>query len=569
MNEVEDELIFLPLGGAGEIGMNLNLYGADGKWLMVDCGVTFADDHLPGIDLLTADPSFIADRAKDLVALALTHAHEDHLGAVAHLWPRLRCPIYATPFTAAMLRRKLAEVGLEGRVPVTIVEYGKAYQLGPFNTTWIGITHSIPEGSALAIRTRQGLILHSGDWKLDPEPLLGKATDADLFRAVGDEGVLALICDSTNVFNPGTSGSEAAVRDSLMKLVANRSGRVMVTTFASHVSRLSTLAKVAAAHGREVALVGRSMWRAVEAAREAGYLKDLPKLLTDEEAAWIPRDKLLIIAAGAQGEGRGALARITFGDNQNVKLSPGDLVIFSSKIIPGNDKQVGRIINRLVTDGIEVLTERHAFVHVSGHPARDELRQLYEWLRPRIAIPVHGEAMHLQEHVKLAKSLGVPETVLVENGKVVRLAPGPAAIVDHVPVGRLALEGKTLIPTDSDVIRARRRMRDGGTVTVTVVIDDDGALVEDPRVLTLGLGNEDDKEAFAELRDTVRRDVERMGAKSLRDTSGVELTIRRGVNRVVRDGWGKRPLVEVQVISLPGRLTSSLAPPAARGGRRR
>lgn len=567
MSEDEAELVFLPLGGAGEIGMNLNLYGADGKWLMVDCGVTFADDWLPGIDLLTADPTFIEERRDDLVALVLTHAHEDHLGAVAHLWPRLRCPIFATPFTAAMLRRKLAEVGLEGRVPVTIVGYGQAQQLGPFNVTWLGITHSIPEGSALVIRTRQGIILHSGDWKLDPQPLLGKATDDALYRAVGDEGVLALICDSTNVFNPGSSGSEAQVRDSLMQLCANRTGRILVTTFASHVSRLSTLAKVAAAHGREVALVGRSMWRTVEAAREAGYLGDLPKLLTDEEAAWIPRDKLLLVAAGAQGEGRGALARIAFREHPQVKLSPGDLVIFSAKIIPGNERQVGRIINRLVSEGVEVLTERHAFVHVSGHPGREELAELYSWIRPRIAVPVHGEAMHLVEHVKLAKSLGVPEAVKVENGQVVRLAPGPAAIVDHVHCGRLALDGKALVPTDSAAIRERRRLREGGAVTVTVALDEGGELLESPRIVALGVG---DADSLADLEDSVTREVERLPAKTLRDSEAVELAIRRTVNRLVRDGWGKRPLVEVQVITLGNRARGRARTPKVMvEGRRR
>ena len=549
-----EEFVFVPLGGAGEIGMNLNLYGFEGKWLMVDLGITFGDPSTPGIDILMPDPAFIEERRDDLLAIVLTHAHEDHLGAVAHLWERLRCPVYATPFAANILRRKLHEAGLTEVVPVTVVRHGESVQLGPFDVTYIGMTHSIPEGSALAIRTSAGTVLHTGDWKLDPTPLLGKPSDEKRLVAEGEEGVLALVCDSTNVFNPGESGSEAAVRESLMELVKDRPGRIAITTFASNAARISTVAAVARAQDRELAVVGRSLWRIIEAAKECGYLSELPRLLTDEDAAFIPRDKLLLLCTGCQGEPRGAMSRIATHDHRYVSLEAGDTVIFSSKIIPGNERQIGTLCNLLVQDGVEVLTEKDHFVHVSGHPARDELSRLYGWVRPEIAVPVHGEVRHLTAHAAFARELGVPQTVVVQNGDVLRLAPGPAEVLDHVPVGRLALDGATLLPLDSETIRTRKRLMHHGAVTITLVLDRAGNALADPAVSVLGVSGGDGEGTAADLAGSLklalRRMLEEMPLKRLRDSKEPELAARRVVNRYVRNVSGKRPLVNIQIVRM-------------------
>ncbi|MCH8111399.1 MAG: ribonuclease J [Proteobacteria bacterium] len=543
-----EEFVFVPLGGAGEFGMNLSLYGFEGKWLMVDLGITFGDASTPGIDILMPDPAFIEERRDDLLAIVLTHAHEDHLGAVPYLWERLRCPVYATPFAAAILRRKLHEAGLENVVPVTVVRHGESVRLGPFDVTYIGVTHSIPEGSSLLIRTSAGNVIHTGDWKLDPTPLLGKTTDEKRFAAAGDKGVLALICDSTNIFNPGDSGSEAAVRESLMEIVKDRPGRVAITTFASNAARIATVAAVAQARGRELAVVGRSLWRIIEAAKECGYLGELPRLLTDEDAAFIPRDRLLLLCTGSQGEPRGAMNRIASHDHPYVSLEAGDTVIFSSKIIPGNERQIGAMCNLLVQDGIEVLTEKDHFVHVSGHPARGEMKRLYGWVRPRIAVPVHGEVRHLTEHAAFAREQGVAETVVVQNGAVLRLAPGPAAVLDHVPVGRLALDGATLIPLDSETIRTRKRLMHNGAVMITLVLDHDGNALADPRVIVLGVSGGDGDGLAETLERALRRTLADMPRPRLRDSKEVELAARRAVNRHVRNVSGKRPVVKVQIV---------------------
>ncbi len=546
------ELVFLPLGGAGEIGMNLNLYGWGGKWLMVDLGVTFADDWLPGIDLVLPDPGFIAERRQDLVALVLTHAHEDHLGAVPYLWPRLRCPVYATPFAASILRGKLAEVGLLGEVPLTEVEPGRALELGPFEVTYVSVTHSIPEANALAIRTPAGTVVHSGDWKLDPAPGLGPPTDEAALAALGDAGALALVCDSTNVFSPGEAGSEAAVRASLMELVAPLERGVVVTTFASHIARIECLAAVAAACGRQAALVGRSLWRTVAAARENGYLAETPPFLEDKDARHLPRDKVLLICTGCQGEPRGALSRIAFEDHPFLALAAGDTVIFSSKIIPGNEAAIGRVHNQLVRLGVEVITEKDHFVHVSGHPNRDELARMYRWIRPRVAVPVHGEARHIAEHASFARSLGVPEVVEVENGAVVRLAPAPAAVVDHVAAGRLVLDGRAVIEIESPALRARRRMMNQGSAAVTVVADGDGRLLATPSVVVAGLdgpGAERETEAALAAAEAVAA----LAPPLSQDDAAVAEVARVAVLGCLRAATGKRPLVTAQVVrvSLP------------------
>ena len=422
-----NELLFVPLGGCGEIGMNLNLYGLAGKWLMVDLGITFGDDSMPGIDVVMPDPSFIVERRHDLLALVITHAHEDHLGAVPYLWRQLQCPVYVSPFAAEYLQRKLEEVGLADVVPVHLVKEGDALDIGPFNVTYHAITHSIPESHALAIRTPLGNVLHTGDWKLDPDPLLSAPTDSKPFTDFSREGVLAMVCDSTNVFLEGTSGSEAEVRDTLMDIVGRAQQRVAITTFASHIARLHTLIEVAAAHDRSVALAGRSLWRATAAARNVGYIDGDVTFVPEREAGLIPPDKCLVICTGCQGEPRAALSKIAFRTHPHISLDAGDLVVFSSKIIPGNERTIAAVENRLIHSGVEVITEQDELVHVSGHPARDELAELYGWVRPQISVPVHGEARHLAEHAKFAKSLQVPEAFVLDNGAVMRLAGAAAS----------------------------------------------------------------------------------------------------------------------------------------------
>ena len=438
----------MPLGGAGEIGMNLNLYGFGGKWIMVDCGMTFADESMPGIDIVFPDPTFIEERSEDLLGLLLTHAHEDHIGAVPYLWPRLKCPVYATPFTAALVGGKLEEAGLSADVPLNIVSLSGSVTLGDFDVRYIPITHSIPEAHSLSIGIPVGTVLHTGDWKLDPTPVVGDATDPEPFRALGDDGVLALVCDSTNVFRPGNSGSEQCVRESLQNIVGEAAGRVAVTTFASNVARLKSVLAIAEACDRHAVLVGRSMWRTVHAACATGHLDPGIELLTDNDAGYLPKEKVLLLCTGCQGEQRGAMSRIAFGDHPHIELESGDLAIFSSKIIPGNERSIDRVQNQLVSLGVEVATEKDHFVHTSGHPSRGELAEMYDWIRPELAVPVHGEARHLLEHAQFALDNGAQRSVVVRNGDVLRLQPGGGEIIDRVPAGRLALDGRKLVAED-------------------------------------------------------------------------------------------------------------------------
>ena len=543
-----EELLFVPLGGCGEIGMNLNLYGLDGQWLMVDLGVSFGDDRVPGADVVMPDPAFIVERRDKLLGLVLTHAHEDHLGAVAHLWRRLRCPIFASPFAAEFLRRKLEEAGLADIAP-TIVGDGDSFDLGPFNITYHAITHSIPESHALAIRSRLGNILHTGDWKLDPDPLLGAATQPEPFTDFGREGVLAMVCDSTNVFVEGTSGSEAEVRDSLGEIVARAPRRVAVATFASHIARLKTLFHVAAAAGRDVALVGRSLWRAVAAARKVGYLDPATVLVPEGEAALLPPEKCLLVCTGCQGEARAALAKIAFRTHPHLALEAGDLVVFSSKIIPGNERAIAAVQNRLVHAGIEVVTEQDAFVHVSGHPARDELAELYRWVRPRISVPVHGEARHLAEHAKFAQSLQIPHACVLENGAMLRLAPGAPEVVDHVASGRLYLDGARLIEADSEIARGRRRLARAGSIAVALVVGRAGALAAEPRFTMNGVADGADGEGVHEaLSGGVAAALDRLPALDRCRDRDLEDAVRRSVGRAMKGLTGTRPKVDVEVI---------------------
>jgi len=550
--ETTDQLLFVPLGGAGEIGMNLNLYGfgPDGSetWLMIDLGVTFNDGALPGIDVIMPDPAFIEERRDQLAALVLTHAHEDHIGAVQYLWPRLRCPIYATPFTISVLRRKLSETDFADEVEIIEVPLSGQFSIGPFDIELITLTHSIPEPNAVALHTPLGTVLHTGDWKFDPDPVIGDVSDEAALKRIGEDGALAVICDSTNVFNAGESGSEADLLDNLTALIGAATGQVAVACFATNVARLETITKAAQANGRDVVLAGRSLKRIVEASRENGYLSDMPAYLMEEDAGYLPDDKTLIICTGSQGEPRAALARIAAADHPRIELKSGDTVIFSSRVIPGNERSIGDLQAKLVRRGIQVITPRDHMIHVSGHPARDELTRMYQHVRPRIAVPVHGEFRHLNEHANLARACQVPVAVVAENGSAVRLAPGDAGIIDYVPTGRLAVEGNRLLRVDSEVVKSRIRTMWHGFAVVTVVLN--GAeLVGEPQISTSGLLEDEDDPLLDGVRLAVRNALDTLspdaGTASDHDVSEVARIAARRAFRAILD---KRPITRVHLV---------------------
>lgn len=543
-----DELLFVALGGAGEIGMNLSLYGSDGRWLMVDLGIGFGDESTPGIDVLVPDPGFIVERRAALEAIVLTHAHEDHLGAVATLWPRLRCPVYASPFAAAILRRKLAEAGLDD-VPLRIVAPNERFESGPFEVEYFTAAHSIPEGHVLAIRTRAGLAVHATDWKLDPAPLVGAQTDMDGLRALGAEGVRALMIDSTNAMVDGRAGSEAALRESLAKIVAECTGRVAVACFSSNIARIETIAHAAAANDRQTCLVGRSMWRMVEAARETGYLADTEPFLTEHDAGYLPPERVVMAVTGSQGERRAALTRIAANDHPAVSLEPGDTVIYSSRQIPGNEVAIGRVQNQLARQGIEVIVDGERYTHVSGHPAREELRALYECLEPEGVVPIHGEARHLFEQAALAREAGVADALVAENGTLVRLIPGPLHRVGTVETGRLGVDGKQMVPLDGQTIRARHRIGASVSAVATVVLDHRGRLAADPVVSLHGVTEPDGAEAIEdEAIDALMDAVEDLSRNALRDDESVAKAARGALSGTLRRATGKRPVTQVHVV---------------------
>jgi ribonuclease J len=544
-----DELLFLALGGAGEIGMNLNLYGHAGKWLMVDLGIGFADDSLPGIEVVMPDPAFIEERREDLVGIVLTHAHEDHLGAVADLWPRLRAPVFATPFAASVLRRKLAEADLLDAVPITELPLGSKFDLAPFQLELITMTHSILEPNALAIRTPLGTVFHTGDWKIDPEPLLGDVTDEAMLRRLGEEGALAMVCDSTNVFVAGEAGSEATVRANLAELVKSRRCRVAVTCFASNLARVESIALAAVAAGRHPVLAGRALQRMVEAAQECGYLLDFPDCVPEQQAGYLPRDKVLYISTGSQGEPRATMAKLAFGEHRDLVLEEGDTAIFSSRIIPGNEHAVGRLHNALMARGVEVINDAELDLHVSGHPAREELVRVYQWVRPRIAVPVHGELRHMVEHAALARSCQVPETVVAPNGSLVRLAPGSVEIIDHVHVGRLARDGDTLVAVDSPTLRERRKLLWNGAAAATLVIDGQGHAVVPPKVSLRGIEDEEGTLAKAVVAG-LKEMLADLSASERIDDGRIEEAAALAVRRVVRAHLGKKPLTDVHIVRI-------------------
>jgi ribonuclease J len=547
-----DELVFLPLGGSGEIGMNMNLYGFgpahDRKWIMIDCGVLFGDLSTPGVDLICPDPSYILEHRKNLLALILTHGHEDHIGAVALIAPRLGCPVYATPFTAALVRAKLEEQ--EAEIDLRVLGMESRFSLGPFDLEFVTLTHSIPEPNGIVIRTELGTLLHTGDWKIDTAPTLGPLTDDATLTGIGDEGVLAMICDSTNVFSRGESGTEGSVRESLTKLIAAQQGRVAVTTFASNVGRVVSVCEAAAAADRSVCLLGRSMHRVVGAAREVGILPRGLTFVEPEDAGHLPRDKALYLCTGSQGEPRAALARIARDDHPELTLEEGDTVIFSSKIIPGNEREIFNLHNDLVDMDVKVITEKDEFVHVSGHPCRDELAQMYRWVRPKLAVPVHGEARHLEEHADFALSLGVPKALAPRNGDLIRLAPGKPDFIDEVPAGRLFLDGTILEPEGSEPIRERKKLAFAGVVTIALAVDEDGDLAGAPEIAILGAPREGrhGEPMAEELEQAAVKGFESVPRKKRDEDDAIAVGVQRTVRTRLMALWGKRPAVGVLIV---------------------
>jgi ribonuclease J len=546
MDASTGDFAFVPLGGTGEIGMNLNLYRFAGQWLAVDCGIGFGGNENPEADVMVPDPAFIAERRDRLAGLVITHAHEDHIGAVAWLWRQLLCPVYATPFAAAVLRRKLAEVGLLDAVKLTVVPAGGSMEVGPFSLQFIRVAHSIPEAQALVIRTPAGIVVHTGDFKLDPEPLVGPRTDEAAFAAIGNEGVLAMVCDSTNAMVDGHSGSEGDVRRSLSTLIRSLRGRVAVTCFASNVARVESVALAARDAGRSVALVGRSLRNLDAAARECGYLKGIRPFLSEDAANDVSDDNLLMLVTGSQGEPRSAMARIAADTHPRIELGEGDTVVFSSRMIPGNERAIGTMQDSLVRRGVRVITDADHMVHVSGHPARDELRRLYALVKPRYSVPVHGEWRHMAAHAALAREVGVTP-VTMEDGDVLSLAPGVPEIVDSVPVGRLVLDGNRLVPLAGSVMGARRRMLFNGVAIASLAVDEAGRLCGHPRISAPGLYDAADPE-MARIGAELAEALAGLPTPMRREDAALTEATRTAFRRVLGKRLQKRPMVDVHLL---------------------
>lgn len=546
----QDKLLFVPLGGSNEIGINVNLYHFQGKWIMVDCGSGFADDNLPGVDMIVADLKFIERHKHDLLGIVVTHAHEDHLGAIQYLWNSLECPIYTTKFTKNFLKAKLAEYSFAKDIKINEIQPGAKFDLGPFSIEMVPLTHSAPEMQALMIRTGAGNIMHTGDWKFDPDPVVGVVSDLEILKKCGDEGVLALVCDSTNVFNEGVSGSEGDVRKSLVDIIAGCPKMVVVTTFASNLARLDTLIHAGQKAGRKVALTGRSLHRMFAAAQESGYLTDLAPLIDERSIANHKREELLVIATGCQGESNAATAKMANKMHHSVKLAPKDTVIFSSKIIPGNDKKIYKMFNTFVKMGVEVITEKDHFVHVSGHPAVEELKKMYELVRPKICIPVHGEPVHIHEHAKLARANGIKKTVEVENGSVVLLEEKDPRVIDIVENGYLAVDGNYLLPDSSPIFKMRRRMRDDGIVIASIIVDGKAQLATKPLISLPGILDQKEDE---ELHDAIVQEVieavhnQRKQSKGMLGLDQIAECAKSTIRKILKNEINKSPIIIVNM----------------------
>ncbi len=548
----KEELLFCPLGGSGEIGMNMNLfaYGKEDnqKWIIVDMGVTFADDSIPGIDLIMPDPGFIIDKKDNLLGVVLTHAHEDHIGAVAHIWPELKCKLYATPFTAALITEKFKEKKIDISPYLKIVPLNSKIKLGEFEIDFVTLTHSILEPNGLSIKTPLGTILHTGDWKIDPNPLIGNKIDEEKLKKIGDEGVSAMICDSTNIFSPGRAGSEADVRDSLLRIMELKTKRILVTSFASNVARMESIFYCAKKTGRSICLVGRSMHRIYKAAKKCGYLKGLIEPLEPRDAKKISKNKILYLATGSQGEPMGAMNRIINGTHPEVFLEDGDCIIFSSKIIPGNEKKLYQLQNLIVKNNMEIISEENAFVHVSGHPNRDDLKDMYKWVKPKSVIPVHGEHRHMQEHVKFAKEMQVPKTLLIENGDIIKLLPGKVPeIVDKAPSGRIYLDGSVNVEIDSQSIKDRKNLSINGYLEITLLLSNNGK-IKKPIISFKGIPESEKKDPFIfDMEDEIFNICRTFSLDNAKQQKNLIETIKQNCRRIVREKTGKKPFTNINI----------------------
>ncbi|HWV43745.1 ribonuclease J [Pseudorhodoplanes sp.] len=553
----ETQFVFAPLGGVGEIGMNLSIYGIGTehrrRWMIVDCGVSFAsEEHLPGVDLIFPDIRYLVEERRNLTGIVLTHAHEDHFGALFDLWPQLRVPVYATPFTASLIEAKKASEPGAPDIDLKVVPLGGRFDLGPFNVELVSMSHSIPESNALIIRTSLGTVLHTGDWKLDQTPGVGLPTDQDKLRRLGEEGVLAVVGDSTNAVRDGRSPSEADVARTLAELIAAAPARVAVTTFASNVARLRAVAEGAKAAGREVVIVGRAMERVAQVARETGYLDGIGEFRGPDVYGYLPPDKVVALCTGSQGEPRAALARIATDDHPDITLGAGDQVIFSSRTIPGNEKAVSSVINGLIDQGVHVITDRTHLVHVSGHPRIGEVEELLGWLKPKILIPAHGEALHLSEHAAIGRRLGIPDVVTCRNGEMVQLAPGRPGVIDKIPHGRTYKDGVVMVDAESRTIAERRRLSFVGMITVALALTEKGALAADPEIELIGIPERGkDGQPLADIAlDAVHDTFESLPRQRRRDPDSVAEAVRRGVRGAVAQQWGKKPICYVHVLAV-------------------
>ncbi len=549
-----DQLIFCPLGGSGEIGMNMNLfsYGKpdNQKWLIVDIGVTFADDTLPGIDLIYPDPGFIIDKKDDLLGIILTHAHEDHIGAIAHIWPQLKCNIYATPFTSVLIKEKFKEKKIEIGNNLKIVDLNGTINLGPFKIEFVTLTHSILEPNGLSIETPVGTILHTGDWKCDPNPLIGNTINETKLKQIGEQGVLAMICDSTNVFNPGRAGSELDVRQSLLKIMQNKNKRIVVTSFASNVARMETIFYCAKKIGRQISLVGRSMHRIYKAARQCGYLKNVIDPIDSREAKKISREKIIYLCTGSQGEPMGAMMRIAHYVHPDVFIEKDDTVIFSSKIIPGNEKKLYSLHNQLVKNGIKVISEENEFVHVSGHPNQEDLKDMYNWVKPKAIIPVHGEHRHMMEHINFAKEMQVPYPVQIENGDIVQIYPGNEPhVVDKAPVGRMYVDGNISISEDSQSLKERINLANNGYLEVTIIINNKGKVIKKPIFSFRGLPIESQNDDFIfDLEDKVKKISRTFYLNNTKQENILIEELKKNCRKLVKEKTGKKPYTNINLV---------------------
>jgi ribonuclease J len=548
------ELVYCSLGGAGEIGMNLNLFGygkpGEYKWIIVDIGVTFSDDNIPGIEVILPNPEFIANQKENLLGIVLTHAHEDHVGAIAHLWPMLECPIYATPFTAAIVREKFKEKKINIGSHLKIVKLGGNVKLGAFDIDYVTLTHSILEPNGLAITTPEGVVLHTADWKIDEDPLIGEKTDVKKLTELGKKGVLAMVCDSTNIFNLGSSGSESLVRTGLLTVIEKMKNRIVITSFASNVARMETVFKVAEKIGRHVCLVGRSMNRIYELARQCNYLQDIKVPIDVRDSKKMPKNKMVFLCTGSQGEQRAALARIANGTHPDLHLEKDDNVIFSSRIIPGNEKRLYKIFNDFSKSEINVLSEENSMIHVSGHPAREDLKKMYNWVKPKILIPVHGEQRHMAEHINFAKEMGVKFPIKVSNGEIIRLAPGEPQVVDKVTSGRVYLDGKVLIDNDSPVLKERRNMAANGYMEITVLISKNGQIKNNPIITLKGIPfiEEDASEIEYDLEDVVMDTCKSFNLNNSKQEKNLIDTLKGNCRKLINDKSGKKPFVNINLV---------------------